>query len=187
MGDPTTTTDRVKELTEITIQYLCQRELLELNDAINASWARQPTTAEELSIEMAIARRILERGLRPSARKPGRPPQRRNLHLQIAGAVTMLVEDFGLKPTRSHASRRRRDPSACSIVAAALEQRHEYLGDYLGECRGERLSERTVEDIWNKYRLSPLIFHQGATDYARTHRDRVDVRRRHLDSADRPE
>ena len=88
----------------------------------------------------------------------------------------MLVEDVGLKPTRSHASRRRRDPSACSIVAAALEQRHEYLGDYLGECRGERLSERTVEDIWNQYRLSPLIIHQGATDYARNHRYRISSR-----------
>jgi len=96
MRDPTTTTDRVKELTAI--QYLCQRELLELNDAINASWARQPTTAEELSIEMAIARRILERGLRPPARKRGRP-QQRDRHLQIAGAVAMLVEDEGLKPT----------------------------------------------------------------------------------------
>jgi hypothetical protein len=175
MGDPTTTTDRVKELTEITIQYLCQRELLELNDAINASLG-QPTTAEELSRELSISRRIWELRLRPPARKPGRPPQRRNRHLQIAGAVAMLVEDVGLKPTRSHASRRRRDPSACSIVAAALEQRHEYLGDYLGECRGERLSERTVEDIWNQYRLSPLIIHQGATDYARNHRYRISSR-----------
>ena len=185
MRDPTTTTDRVKELTAI--QYLCQRELLELNDAINASWARQPTTAEELSRELSISRRIWELQLRPPARKPGRPPQRRNRHLQIAGAVAMLVEDYGLKPTRSHALRRRRDPSACSIVTAALERLDEYLDGYLGEYRGERLSERMVEYIWNQYKLSPLIFHQGATDYARTHQDRVEARRRDLDYADRPE
>jgi hypothetical protein len=166
----------IKELIEITIQYLCERELLELLDAINASFARQPTTAEELSRELAISQRISELRLRPPARKRGRPPQRRNRHLQIAGAVLMLVEDYGLKPTRSHASRRRRDPSACSIVAAALAQRHEYLGDYLGECRAERLSERTVEEIWNQHRLSPLIIHQGATDYARNHRYRISSR-----------
>jgi hypothetical protein len=176
MHDPTTTTDSVKKLIEITIQYLCERELLELNDAINASLARQPTTAEELSRELSISRRIWELQLRPPARKPGRPPQRRNRHLQIAGAVAMLVEDVGLKPTRSHASRRRRDPSACSIVTAALEQVGEYLRDYLGECRGEHLSERAVEDIWNQYRLSPLIIHQGATDYARNHRYRISSR-----------
>jgi hypothetical protein len=151
----------IKELIEITIQYLCQRELLETCAAINANWlwVREPRPL----------------GWRRPARGRGRP-QRRNRHLQIAGAVAMLVEDVGLKPTRSHASRRRRDPSACSIVAVALEQRHEYLGDYLGECRGERLSERTVEDIWNQYRLSPLIIHQGATDYARNHRYRISSR-----------
>jgi hypothetical protein len=175
MRDPTTDLV-VKRLTEIAIQYLCERELQELNDSINASFAWQPRTAEELSIELSISQRIWELQLRPPARKPGRPPQRRNRHLQIAGAVAMLVEDVGLKPTRSHASRRCCDPSACSIVAAALEQRHEYLGDYLGECRGECLSERTVEDIWNQYRLSPLIIHQGATDYARNHRYRIPSR-----------
>jgi hypothetical protein len=164
MRSPTTATDLViKELIEITIQYLCERELLELKDSINALFA----------IDANFTWKPRPLGWRRPARKPGRPPQRRDRHLQIAGAVAMLVEDGGLKPTRSHASRRRRDPSACSIVAAALEQRHKYLGDYLGECRGEYLSERTVEDIWNQYRLSPLIIHQGARDYARTHRYRV--------------
>ena len=141
----------------------------------------------DFAFSVKFARETMRLGLRPPARKRGRPPQRRERHLQIAGAVAMLVEDDGLNPTRSHASRRRRDPSACSIVTAALEQMGEYMGDYLGEYRGERLSERTVEDIWNQYRLSPLIIHQGATDYARTHRYRVEARRRHLDSADRPE
>ena len=123
----------------------------------------------DFAFSVKFARETKRLGLRPPARKRGRPPQRRELHLQIAGAVAMLVEDYGLSPTRSHASRRRRDPSACSIVTAALEQKGEYMGDYLGEYRGEhRGSERMVEYIWNQYRLSPLIFHQGATDYART-------------------
>jgi len=167
MRDPTTRTDLVvKELIEITIQYLCERELQETCDAINANFA----------ICMSFAREPRPLGWRRPARKPGRPPQWCNLHLQIAGAVRMLVEDANLKPTRSHALRRRRDPSACSIVAAALKQRHEHLGDYLGECQRKCLSERTVEDIWNQYRLSPLIIHQGATDYARNHRYRISSR-----------
>ena len=165
MRNPTTELV-VKELTELAIQYLCERELRELNEAINASFA----------ISDSLLKRPRPWGWRPPARKRGRPPQRRELHLQIAGAVAMLVENGGLRPTRSHASRRRRDPSACSIVAAALEQKRKYMGDYLGEYRGERLSERTVEYIWNQYRLSrPLIIHQGATDYARNHRYRVDA------------
>ena len=135
--------------------------MLELNAAINAGFARQPRTAEELSIELSISRRIWELQLRPPARKRARPPQQRDRHIQIAGAVAMLVEDAGLKPTRSHLARRQDDPSACSIVAAALDQ------------LGERLAERTVEDIWNRYRRSPLIIHRGARDYARNHRYRV--------------
>jgi len=164
MRSPVTATDLViKELTEIAIQYLCERELRETVDAINANWiwVREPRPP----------------GWRRPARGRGRPPQRRNRHLQIAGAVAMLVEDADLRPTRSHVERRLHTPSACSVVTAALEQLGEYLSDYLGdEYRGERLSERAVEDIWNQYRLSPLIFHQGATDYARHHRFRVNNR-----------
>jgi hypothetical protein len=159
MRDPTTNLV-VKELVEIAIQYLCERELLELNDAIDANFA----------VCASFSRRPKPLGWRPPARKRGRPPQRRNRHLQIAGAVAMLVEDVGLHPTRSHASRRCRDPSACSIVTAALEQTGKYLDDYLGGYRGERLSERAVEGIWDRYRRSPLIIHRGATDYARNHR-----------------
>ena len=178
MRDPTTTTDTTKWLIEVTIQYLCQRDLLETCEAIDRNFAGGPTNAEELS----IARKIWKLGLRPPARKRGRPPQQRDRHLQIAGAVLMLVEDAGLKPTRSHFLRWRGDPSACSIVTAALEQAGEYLDDYLGGYWGKPLKERAVEDIWNQYRLSPLIFHQGATDYARTHKNRVDASRRHLDA-----
>jgi hypothetical protein len=185
MRDPTTTTDTTKWLTEVTIQYLCERELLELNEAINASFAISANF--DFAFSVKFTRETMRLGLRPPARKRGRPPQRRELHLQVAGAVAMLVEDYGLCPTRSHASRRRRNPSACSIVTAALDQKGKYMGDYLGEYRGERLGERMVEYIWNQYKLSPLIFHQGATDYARTHQDRVEARRRDLDSADRPE
>ena len=177
MRDPATDL-AARKLTEIAIQYLCERELLELNDAINANFAGQPTNAEELLIAVSISRKILELGLRPPThRKPrGRPPQRRNRHLQIAGAVAMLVEDAGLHPTRSHCGRRHQSPSACSIVTAALEQTGKYLDDYLGGYRGESLSERAVEDIWNQYRLSPLIIHQGALAYARNYRYRKSSR-----------
>ena len=72
--------------------------------------------------------------------KRGRPPQRRNRHVQIADAIAMLVEDAGLHPTRSHVGWRRRGPSACSIVTAALAQ------------LGEHLDERTVEGIWDQHR-----------------------------------
>jgi hypothetical protein len=167
----------VGELIEMTIGYLCERELLELNDAINANIARQPTNAEELLIAVSISRKILELDLRPpTRRKRGRPPQRRARHLQIAGAVAMLVEDAGLHPTRNHCERRHQSPSACSIVTAALEQTGKYLDDYLGGYRGESLSERTVEDIWNRYRGSPLIIHQGATNYARNYQYRKSSR-----------
>src|SRR5262249_49780980 len=153
MRDPTTTTDLVvKKLTNIAFQYLCEREWRELNDSIDAYFAWQPTTVEELSIEMSIAQRILEMDLRPPARKRGRPLQPRDRHIRIAGAVAMLVEDVGLKATRSHLARRQDDPSACSIVAAALDQ------------MGERLAERTVEGIWNRYRRSPQIIHLTVRD-----------------------
>jgi hypothetical protein len=153
MRDPTVDL-AVKELTEFVLQYLCQRELLELNEAINANFTRKPRPWWE----------------HPPARKRGRPPQRRDRHLQIAGAVALLVEDASLHPTRSHVSRRRRGPSACSIVTAALELLDQYLDGCLGRYRGERLSERAVEDIWNRYRLSPQRDHQGATDFARNFR-----------------
>src|SRR6266480_4169776 len=128
MRDPATTTDLgVKELTEIAIQYLCERELRELNDAINANFAISANF--DFAFSVKFARETLRLGLRPPARKRGRPPQRRDRHVQIAGAVAMLVEDAGLHPTRSHASRRQDGPSACSIVTAALKQVGEYLGE----------------------------------------------------------
>jgi hypothetical protein len=149
----------VKELTEIAYQYLCERESLELHEAINAIFNGPPPTDEELS----IARKIMEGGLRPPARKRGRPQQRER-HLQIAGAVAMLVEDEGLKPYRSHLGRQLEGPSACSIVTTALKQ------------QGEHLDERTVEGIWDRYHRSPLIIHRGAGDYARNHRARKRAR-----------
>jgi len=147
MRDPTTATDPVvKKLTNIAFQYLCERDLRETVDAINASFA----------ICANFARKPWPWGWRPPARRRGRPSQRRDRHVQIAGAVAMLVEDAGLHPTRSHFGRRQqRGPSACSIVTAALEQ------------FGERLDERTVEGVWDRYRRSPLISHQTVRDYIR--------------------
>ena len=147
MRDPTTATDPVvKKLTNIAFQYLCERDLRETVDAINASFA----------ICANFARKPRPWGWRPPARRRGRPSQRRDRHVQIAGAVAMLVEDAGLHPTRSHFGRRQqRGPSACSIVTAALEQ------------FGERLDERTVEGIWHRHRRSPRISHPTVNDYIR--------------------
>jgi hypothetical protein len=146
MRDPTTATDLVvQELTNIAFQYLCERDLRETCDAIDANFAACDYFAREPT----------PWGWRPPARKRGRPPQQRDRHLQIAGAVAMFVKDAGLHPTRSHYGRWRRSPSACSIVTAALEQ------------MGERLDERTVEGIWNRYRRSPLTSHPTVRDYIR--------------------
>src|SRR5262245_23128620 len=142
----------VKKLTNIAFQYLCERDLRETVDAINASFA----ICANFARKPWPWGKPRPWGWRPPARRRGRPSQRRDRHVQIAGAVAMLVEDAGLHPTRSHFGRRQqRGPSACSIVTAALEQ------------FGERLDERTVEGIWNRYRRSPLISHQTVREYIR--------------------
>jgi hypothetical protein len=184
MRDPTTTTDTTKWLIDVTIQYLCQRELLETCEVIHASFAISDNF--DFASSVKFAREIMRLGWRPPARRKRGRPSMHELHLQIAGAVAMLVEDYDRSPLRSRAKNWHHATSACSIVTAALEQKREYMGDYLGEYRSKCLGERMVESIWNKYRLSSQIFHQGATDYARTHRDRVEARRRDLASADRP-
>jgi hypothetical protein len=129
-----------KELTDIAFQYLCERELQELNDAINANWTwvRNPRPP----------------GWRRPARKRGRPQQHER-HLRIAGAVALLVGDVGLHPTRSHLGRWQREPSACSIVTAALKQMR------------EQLDERTVEGIWHRYRRSPQLIYPSVENYIR--------------------
>jgi hypothetical protein len=134
MRDPTINLV-VKELTEIAIQYLCERELLEASEAVNTAFARSEKLLRSYIWPTCSTR--LE--WHPPVRKRGRP-QQCNHHLQIAGAVALLVEDANLNPTRSHSERRLRSPSACSIVTAALAQ--------LSEC----LNERTVEGIWDRYR-----------------------------------
>ena len=148
MRDPTTNLG-VKELTEVAIQYLCERDWREMCDEIDANRAIcESFTREERLWDW-----------QPPARKRGRPSQRRDRHAQIAGAVAMFVEDFGLHPTRSHFGRQwQRGPSGCSIVTAALKQ------------LGEHLDERTVEGTWNRFRRSPLISHQAARDYIRNFR-----------------
>jgi len=146
MRDPTTATDLVvKKLTNIAFQYLCERDLRETCESIDALF----------SSDVNFAGGPIPLDWRPPARRRGRPSQRRNLHVQIAGAVAMLVEDAGLRPTRSHSGWRQRGPSACSIVTAALKR------------MGGHLDERTVEGIWNRYRRSPQIIHLTVRDYIR--------------------
>src|SRR5260370_18493758 len=68
MRDPTTDLV-VKELTELAIQYLCERELRELNEAINASFA----------ITASFLKRPKPSACRPPApRNPAPPPHPRN-------------------------------------------------------------------------------------------------------------
>jgi hypothetical protein len=147
MRDPTTAIDLAERLTDIVFQYLCERDFREMSESINAYFAWSDNYTGPIPLDPL--------NWRPPARKRGRPSQRRERHLQIAGAVAMLVEDAGLHPTRSHFGRRQRGPSACSIVAAALDQ--------FGEC----LDERTVEGIWDRYRRSPLINHPTVREWIR--------------------
>src|SRR5262249_8289659 len=135
MRDPTTNLG-VEELIEVAIQYLCERDWRGMIDEIDAN----PAICESFTKGPMLCHCQLP------ARKPGRPSQRRDRHVQIAGAVAMLREDFGLRPTRSHCGRQRQ-PSGCSIVTAALKQ------------LGEHLDERTVEGIWDRCCQSPLINH----------------------------
>jgi hypothetical protein len=55
----------------------------------------------------------------------------------IACLVYLAKERLGLRPTRNREQRRRRQPSACSIVATALGRRHINVG------------EKRVENIWS--------------------------------------
>ena len=153
MRDPTV--DLVtRELTNIAFQYLCERDFQEIWEAIVANsaasdellktyvWPKDAREAED---------RLLVFYARKRNHKRGRP-QKRDRHLQIAGAIALLIEHAGLRPTRNHI-RRRDGYSACSIVTAALEQ--------LAEC----LDERTVEGIWDRHRRSPRTRHRGSEDY----------------------
>ena len=160
MRDPTTNLVDTG-LTEIAIQYLCERDWREMCDEIAANSA---------ICESFIGEQMLCDCQLP-ARKRGRPTQRRDRHIQIAGAVAMLVEDFGLSPTRSHFGwQRQRAPSACSIVADALEQLGKRpTGAPTSSEHFVILDERTVEGIWNRYRQSLLISHQAARDYIRNY------------------
>ena len=157
MHDPAT--DLVaRELVELTIQYLCERDSQEINEAIDAISAASDELLKTY-VWPADARAAEDRMLAFYARKRNRKrgrPQKRDRHIQIAGAIALLVENAGLDPTRNHCERRHQSPSACSIVTNALDQLK------------EGLSERTVEDIWDQYRRSPRIRHQGSEDYIKT-------------------
>ena len=156
MHDPAT--DLVaRELVELTIQYLCERDFQEINEAIDAISAASDELLKTYvwpPDSRAAEDRMLAFYARKRNRKRGRP-QKRDRHIQIAGAIALLLEAGGLKPTRSHDKRRLRTPSACSIITAALGQLN------------EGLSERRVEGIWARYRQSPRIRHRGSEGYIR--------------------
>src|SRR5262249_17279987 len=104
---------------------------------------RDPTTDLAVKRHIEIARIQLSDtvpGEQIKTGKRGRPPHRRNRHVQIADVIAMLVVDAGLNPTRSHVGRRLCTPSACSIVTVAPAQLNEHL------------DERTVEGMWDQHR-----------------------------------
>lgn len=83
----------------------------------------------------AYGERALVRG--PVTRSAGRSEHdnwRRDVG--IACLVGLAKKRFGLSPTRNREQRRRRQPSACSVVALALGRRH------------INVAEKRVEAIW---------------------------------------
>ena len=105
----------------------------------------------DFAFSVKFARETKRLGLRPPARKRGRPPQRRDRHLQIAGAVAMLVEDYGLEPTRSHASAAA--PRPLSLLHRHCRARTE--GRVYGRLSG-RVSGRVSERANGRRHLEPI-------------------------------
>jgi hypothetical protein len=75
------------------------------------------------------------------------PPQKRGRRRQteirdhvIAGVIAALTYGAGFSPTRSHATHHPAAQSACSIIQARLAE------------IGMRMSERTVEGIWERHK-----------------------------------
>jgi hypothetical protein len=90
-----------------------------------------PSTS--LAVKMAIVSNLSTSLQR---RKRGRPLKPKVRDFQILMAVAKLVATGAFLPTRSHSMRRLTNPSACSIVQAALAR------------IGEHKSERTLEGMW---------------------------------------
>ena len=123
-----------------TIQYLCERELLELNDAINANFARQPTSAEELSIAISISRKILELGLAPACPQ-ARPP---------ATTARSSSADCRRRRDAGRGCRPRSDPKPLRAAASkplGLLDRHcrARTGGKSGRLSGRRVPGRAFE------------------------------------------
>jgi hypothetical protein len=82
--------------------------------------------------------------LHPSPRLRGQKKATNLLQdITIATLIMVLIEQFGLKPTRSQIGRKQR-PSACSVVA-----------DVMAEAGLHRGTEGAVQQIWRHY--SPAI------------------------------
>jgi hypothetical protein len=107
--------------------------------------------AEDYDEMLSLAAKGLGKRL---PRERGRSPKWPHRDIQIAVAVGFIVASTTLAPTRSHAQRQRREPSACNIVCTALEQ------------LGEHKSERTIEGIWHRYKDG-----FGPTELARVRRN----------------
>jgi hypothetical protein len=140
-----TVADNLHRGMEEKLRYM--RERSALITSLSSQWLKAEDYGELLS---RAAKGLRKR--RP--RKRGRSPKPPHRDIQIAVAVGMIVAGTSLAPTRSHAQRQRREPSACNIVCTALEQ------------LGEHKSERTIEGIWHRYKDG-----FGPTELARVRRN----------------
>ena len=93
--------------------------------------------------EKALLRGLVTR----SAGRSGHDNWQRDIG--IACLVYLAKESFGLSPTRNREQRRRRQPSACSVVALALGRRH------------INVAEKRVENIWSGLRGQVAAFAIG--------------------------
>jgi hypothetical protein len=131
-----------------------------LVDLADAGWSDADLSLRELIAEVSAhgplppvlaaynIKIINPQGLR-AARTRGRKKATNFLaDLAIVVVVLMLVEKFGLRPTRFQPAKSRR-PSACSIVA-----------DVMTDANLHRGGETALQEVWR--RLSPLVI-RGST------------------------
>jgi hypothetical protein len=91
----------------------------------------------------AYLHRLVSEDVAPPSQKGRRKNEVRDQTLAMV--VDFIVEAYGINPTRQPESKHRRQESACSIVARAL--------DDLGV--RPRVSEDTLRKVWARYRSEP--------------------------------
>ena len=143
-----------REWLESTLREFLMRDLIDRMRVIAAADAGDEIADAALGY---VFHSMMDRGETPPAsmvayearvrlRGPLGRGQGRNQHdnwqrdIGIACLVYLAKDRFGLSPTRNREQRRRRQPSACSVVALALGRRH------------INVAEKRVENIWSGLR-----------------------------------